>query len=70
MAEDSTGVLEDAERRGEETIEVLDKALDKTLDEVLVLPPGRAGTFLMPETVPWVEEGWNVMPEEEVPVVM
>jgi len=62
MAEDTTGVLEDVDERAKETIEAL--------DEELAAPPGRAGTFLIPETVPWVEEGWNVIPEEEVPVDM
>lgn len=44
MAEDTIGVLVDADRREEETIEAL--------DEELAAPPGRAGTFLIPETVP------------------
>lgn len=43
---------------------------DEALEEALPVPPGRAGTFLIPETVPCVVEGWNVMPEEEVPVSM
>jgi hypothetical protein len=60
MAEESIGALEDADRTEEDAIEEPEEALET--------PPGLAGTFLIPETVPLAEDGWNVIPEEEVPV--
>jgi hypothetical protein len=63
MAEDSIEVLRETDRTEEEEgIEELEEALGAL--------PGLAGTFLIPETVPLAEDGWNVIPEEEVPVSM
>jgi hypothetical protein len=63
MAEDSIEVLREADRTEEEEG-------TEELEEALGTLPGLAGTFLIPETVPLADDGWNVIPEEEVPVSM
>jgi hypothetical protein len=79
-AEETGWTAEDADLTADEMVEDSEEPLrlaDRTpvedideLEEALPTLPGRAGTFLIPETVPCVAEAWNVIPEEGVPVSM